>query len=1716
MGAMSKIASGEITLVGNNTAHSPMSAIASGEVKLVPEQNAAAAGAAPSAVPAQSHAAAQNIQSGTLDAQLAAQGVGAYQASPVLAEQLQGVKERQETEPASARDRYIAARDALEEFNHTPTWELKAAGVDVETRQKELEAAVAAARKEYTPPSLGERIKGIVTGAAQQYAGTMADAPGVIVEGRGGTMATELYEDQLATLLNQRAIINEAARNDPKYAKDADTVGRLEQLNEQIRQVTQIINANRQTGAAARETAAELTQSGAENVEEASRDLGRTGRLLVNTGVAGAQMGADALIGAATGGGAMLPMMIRSFGGGAQEARQKGYSTKQQMALGLTNAATEYFTEQLFGGNPVYDTDAGLVNKLVGELVKNEKVLTFLASTPVEMLNEGLEEITSDILNPLAEWAIAGTRPEYEIGEIIEDGIVGVMMGVLGTGGSAALSRVGALALPSPENYSEAEWLARANPAQETATPSPMAAESVREGTDTTGAETGAQSDSAGQTSDPLINAIRQMGQQNAAQGAGVDAREVVAKLQASIPTMQSEPILTTLNGTEFPKSGGKLTEQVGEFFRKLGNSVFRSGLGNVILDKRGVKSDIAHGVGRAKAITFAAVPDVIANGKQIDFQQNWKGRGYDTYVFAAPVDLAGKKTYVAAVVRSDANHRFYLHEVVDENGSLIYKIDAPEAIKTGVAAQDGITGTSEAPIDNITIPQGAENVKNGLPRGIGAAEAGFTTPTKGVQVQTQNKAITENPMLSNKEQLQFAPGTHERVTAEMSTEQANTLFYTDAEGNIVNLDETINGLLEKELWTGAEQDAAQKALGILLQEARETGDYSKAETLVRAIERIGTETGRSLQARQKWARFLRSMTPEGRFFMIEKSVEQFQKQQRLRNEIKISDELKTRFLNAETEEARDAVIKEMQKEVGKQLPSTALEKWNALRYVNMLGNFKTQIRNLSGNVVMKGVTWAKDAVATGIEAIASKVSGGRIERTKALNPGKELRAAAKADFQIVKDIASGESRYSISEGKNDATNFMKGAQEQKTVFKLGDNALTRALGIENKKGLVVYRTLEAYRKATNFMMNNGIFGDEAFLRGSYTHALAGYLKAHNISAEQFTNSDWQSNNADFVDTARAYAIKEAQEATFRDTNAVSKWVSQIARKDSTPKLARIAGEGLAPFRKTPANVAVRAEEYSPLGLINTAVMAAQKANGNADITGADIINQFSKSFTGSVIFGLGMWLKSVGWLRGKEDDDDQEYFDKLTGHQDYALELPGGFSYSLDWLSPVSMPLFMGVEFMNAIQEGGLSARDLLSALGAGSEAFWDPMLEMSMLSGINDTLDSISYSNNKWGRLAVQLGLAYLTQGLSNTLLGQLERISEPNRMSTYTNKDSKLPTWLQREIGRFSAKTPGWDYRQREYTDVWGETQSNGGLGTRILANLFSPGYVSHVEMNDVEAELQRVAKQTGDTSIFPGTAVKDFTVDGKKVYLTMDEYSKYAKVLGEYRREVYMDILLSSAYKKSRNIDRVGILERGEKYAYQFAKSDILEDDNVINKWALYAHDAKKDLGISTADYLYYVDKYGADVTSNNHEKAVEAHRRGMDAGIFFTYAVGRKGSDADGSGGLSITEQAESINAAKRKLGLSDKDTETLWLVYNDGWEEAAKKAEVSNRVYIDFKIATYGIVGDKDATGNTVAGSKKEKVLDAINGLNISADEKDKLYYAAGYSPNTINEAPWH
>ena len=585
--------------------------------------------------------------------------------------------------------------------------------------------------------------------------------------------------------------------------------------------------------------------------------------------------------------------------------------------------------------------------------------------------------------------------------------------------------------------------------------------------------------------------------------------------------------------------------------------------------------------------------------------------------------------------------------------------------------------------------------------------------------------------------------------------------------------------------------------------------------------------------------------------------------------EVKLDENLADEYMKAETEEQRDAALSKIQQNIADQIPSTFGEKWNAIRYVNMLGNFKTQIRNVGGNTLMMATQMTKNRVKAAAEAIDNlfRAEDKKIERTAAFRVGKQLRAEAAADFESIKDIARGEGKY------NDNAKMAKEIQDKRRIFNSN--------------------LLEAYRKATNWAMDAG---DVIFLKANYADALGGWLKAHGIKSMADATPEQ-------LDRGRSYAIKEAQEATFRDDNVVSKAVSKIGRNPIT--------EGIIPFRKTPANVAVRAVEYSPLGIAETIYKGIQTKSGNANAN--DVINSLSKNVVGSTLAFAGYALAKAGFARGSEDDDELDSFQKMQGKQDYAVKI-GDKWISLSQLAPNSVPLYMGVMLYEALDGGGLTWESAYKILGCLN----DPLMDMSMLSGVNDALsDVITYGDDGtmvWKVLGNAM-MSYLTQGINNSLVGQAEQAWEENRQTVYSDKDSVLPSNVQYKLGKAMGKIPGVDYHQQDYVDAWGRTQSNGSAGKRIFDAFINPFYSGTDSTTKVDTELERLYKAGKEVDGFPNVLPQKASRSleyVKGTSMTPDEYKQYSIDRGQKSLELVSDFMESDEYKIMSDIQRAEVI------------------------------------------------------------------------------------------------------------------------------------------------------------------------------------------------------------
>lgn len=860
-----------------------------------------------------------------------------------------------------------------------------------------------------------------------------------------------------------------------------------------------------------------------------------------------------------------------------------------------------------------------------------------------------------------------------------------------------------------------------------------------------------------------------------------------------------------------------------------------------------------------------------------------------------------------------------------------------------------------------------------------------------------------------------------------------------------------------------------------------------QAINVLSILQKSATEAGQLVQMN----RMFKQLTPEGRVVSLQQSIENLNASlgKYAKQKVKLNEELVQQWvtaLNNGQEKAATLAEKNIYHDIAAQVPSTFMEKWGAWRYLCMLGNPKTIIRNLGGNVAMMPAKALKDKVGALLELTLDKS-----ERTKYLGilsaseEGRALKTYALREFENtgLKDVITGAGKYDdsnvggkISEAIRDAHSELPG------VFGKAQDAV-------------------------DFLMNNEYFGDLGFLKHHYTVSFAEAMMARG-----YTVADIEQGNipAAQLDSIRAYAINQAQKATYRDINAFSKLVRNIRfRGEGTgAAFGNLVIEGVLPFKATPANVLVRAAEYGPLGIVkaigewvqNRAIQIAQsgiesgKLNGTVArslagkemTSGVQIIEDLSSGLSGMALFGLGVLLKNLGVVSGDADDDDDR-----TGIQARSLNI-GGVSISLDWLSPAAVPFFTGVSVADAWNDPHKSAID---AVADSVGAMFQPLLELSMLSSVQELLDTMNYGDGASAEniiygVFVQPFFSYLAQGIP-TLSAQLARTLEPNSQYTYTGDlGGSMAKRLVKSLAGIAKKIPFVNWRQYDYVDAWGRTESNGRWDERIFNNFFNPAYVSDIEITDADEEIARLEAVTGE-EVSPSRRQYSIAMNGERRALTGEEYERYSKEYGEKALEMMTVLMASADYAQMNDEEKVAALKSVLSLADEYGKHAAVDDYTPKSEDKLYQL-TQTGLSVTDAYAAKTVSKQLAEnpainattaasrfknwVSQQNWTEAQE--KTVMEAyGKFMTHIpAGTEKYDAlaeaigedmalsvvDRLATLEPEDGADTVSAAQKidaiaGMNLSDKDKWAAFQEYKDDWRiEFFRKAEVNPSVYAAY------------------------------------------------------------
>lgn len=841
--------------------------------------------------------------------------------------------------------------------------------------------------------------------------------------------------------------------------------------------------------------------------------------------------------------------------------------------------------------------------------------------------------------------------------------------------------------------------------------------------------------------------------------------------------------------------------------------------------------------------------------------------------------------------------------------------------------------------------------------------------------------------------------------------------------------DSELNSLMGRAL-TGGNIKAEDIAVGErLIQYYSKTGNKAKLQEAIQATAMAGTSAGQTVQALS----LLNHQTPEGQAIWLQRSVDKMNnelKKNRGENaeQFNLTQDMVDKIVNSKDTEELQTNLDEVYKELGQQVSKSNLQKLDAWRYFAMLANPKTHIRNIVGNTAMSGVQGVKNKVAGAIEGVVNKINP-NIERTHTImRASKEIRTFAKNDIKNVADrLGLNENKYNPKTRLENSMRTFKNDTLENTIGKLFD------------------------------LNDNLLEAEDGWgLKAGYTKALSEYMTANKLDPNTITDKQ--------LAKARNYAVEQAQEATFHQASSIATALNQFSNKN---KLTKFIMDSTLPFKKTPINVAKAGLEYSPAGLAKSLLYDTVKLR-KGNITVNKYIDNISKGLTGTGVALLGYALADAGILKASgSDDDDKEKYDEQMGKQTYSITIAGN-TYSLDWLAPTGIPLFIGAECYEIMQteaEETTSSSDEDSTYNKAIKSAtnildsftnaMNPMTEMSMLSGLTSALKSYDQGSSQMlASLGTNAVKSYVNQFVP-TAVGQIARTTDEYERDTISTKTGVLPRAIDTTKNQIMNKIPGLRQMLPTKTDIWGkEVKQADNVIRRGLENAVFPWTRKEVSTSKVDNSLTELYDEIGESSILPDTLNKKLTINGQDYRLTNEEYSKYKTAYGETSYKLLNSLVSSNEYKNMTNKQKQVAIES----IYDYAK-----EQNKVN----------------------YAENIGEEIETSTTYNVLKALEKGGGNQSQYLSFVGK-------------TKDIQGEKATQRKnkvlLDLNYSST-TKSIIYenttgkDDNLYNILSNGNVNINEYLDYKIrdSKYEFSADKNSDGESISGSSKKKVYNYVN-----------------------------
>ena len=943
---------------------------------------------------------------------------------------------------------------------------------------------------------------------------------------------------------------------------------------------------------------------------------------------------------------------------------------------------------------------------------------------------------------------------------------------------------------------------------------------------------------------------------------------------------------------------------------------------------------------------------------------------------------------------------------------------DARGRSTDGTSTSDGtsaLSGDLEPVVESdnasiTSIPTTVQNVKSENQENAGGTQGRARNGSEDYEGSPKEKergfsknVRTDNAMEPKiRESFDTAPETYKQLANKDTLAKAEEIF---ARG----LDEA-RGEVEQAL--GAAKSGSKLAPEMVPLARMVANGLSKngnVESARRILADVATELTAAGQLGQA-GRILRDSDPNTALASIQKSIDainaEFEKQHK-------RSKWRAELTEAETQEilstdftesgAYERIYEKVATRLGKEMPSSVLEKLTEIRRINMLLRPRTQIKNVASNVPMIGLRKGAETLSIGIQSVLTKT--GRMkeaDRTRGW-ASKDQRQLARDYYEANKAEINGQSN------KWDMKSMLR---EKRTIFKGG--AIEKA--VSKMTGKEIDSFGEALRQVTYSCLEAG---DAPFVKSAFVDSLSQYCAAKGITTE-----------AGITQEAIDFATANAMEATFKNANVIADIVNK-AKRDSSPAVSA-AIDVLIPFTTTPANILSLMGDYSPVGFAKLVSKDGPAAK----------IDAFSKASVGTAMLALGFALRNAGIITGGEDDDkDKAALDKATGQGTYSFPLSIGGSVSYDWAQPVGSLMAFGAEIADAVK--GQESWD--SALMNAIYTAGDSALNLSLFQNIISVLRGSGKPTQQIIDAIMEGGATQLVPGLA----GDIAKIIDGTVRSTYTGGN------VFNDIGaKVLSTTPGFSKKLPASVNVRGEENTRGGLAARAFNMLLNPTNYTGGKRNDVDEEIYRLHDATGGTSFFP--SVSPYKIEyGNKLY-TMNgkDRETFQKVQGQTYYELAKPLLDSEMYKALSDEQKADVLKSIRDYALDEAKRQLVDGrggEYSNDSWDaisalskaeiseyLPAAQALKDGKDGTGDSATYdaidmlLGRYG-DLSAPVRD---ELERKGLNVpGLRYSHALGMGAEDwysaheavAEGEKTLGGTDAAKAISIYNSMEGKSDEE-----------------------------------------------------------------------------------------